>query len=401
MLRVLLTVLLLACSAAASEAVVRYPIARDPEGAVRLSDLVEVVLAELGSGVSVPDTAIESRLPIPTGPAGLATVAAISALLAQYGVSFELRPTDLTVVLDRDRVARSVVGLERWARSVGGVETPYGLSKVAGAGGPPLVLVHGLDSRPSAFGRTPDELGRRGYAVYSYRYPNDGSVRATARDLAARLRGLHRRTGRGVSVLTTSMGGVITRAALELEPYSRGTVDRFLACSPPFHGSPMARYHVLLEIPETVRDLFSDGAMGLFPFDGLGAASFDLLPGSSLMRAFEGTRRAPGVRYAVFAGKKSIVPDDLLGALRGVLFRALEGASPWGEVGYTLLLELTDAVGTVSLGRGDGAVALDSQQLEGVTDRLVRDYHHLDCFDGDREGPIPWLDEALSRLPPP
>jgi pimeloyl-ACP methyl ester carboxylesterase len=387
-------------TASGADEPVRYPIARDEAGAIRLADLVTVVLSELDSGVRIPDDAVETRLPIPRGGASLAVVLGLDAALSRYGVGFELSGSDLTVILDKARLRESTRGLEAWAMGLGGVETKYALVHVGGEPkGAPVVLVHGLDSRAERLQPAAAVLGRQGFQVYVYSYPNDGALDATAKDFARRLRHLRQRVGRPVNVLTTSMGGVITRLALEVEPYHAGTVDRFIACSPPFHGSPMARYHALLEIPETVQDLFTDGYSGLFPFDGLGAAGFDLLPRSTLMRRFASTRRAPDVRYTIFAGSRSILPLELVSAIRQKLFEALPEAKPFAAIGYQLILELTDAVAQVSGGLGDGAVALDSQSLEGVADRLVKTYNHLDCFSGEAPfGPIPWLDEAITRL---
>lgn len=394
----------------------RYVLARDPEGAIRLADLVEVVLSELGSGVQIPDTAIESRIPIPKSETGTAVVLGMSLFLQRYGVSFALTPTDLTVTIDGEVVGRHIGALERWAMDVGGVETPYRVTRAPGSarGGPPVLLIHGLDSRPETLADLAGALGLRGYDVYTYGYPNDAAIHDTAADLARRLRRLRTRTGAPLNIVTTSMGGVITRAAIELERYDAGTVARFIACSPPFEGSPMARYHTLLEVPESIQDVFTDGVTGLFPFDGLGSASFQLLPGSGALSRFAGSERRVGIRYTIFAGAGSIVPEPLLVELRSILFHEREASSPLWGVAIDVLLEVTDTVAVVSYGLGDGAVPLDSQRLEGVTDRVVKAYDHLECFStlSDRRAretgtqatqgspPIAWFEELLARLPP-
>ncbi len=393
----------------------RYVLARDPEGAVRLADLVEIVLVELGSGVQIPDTAVESRISIPRSEAGTAVVLGLSVVLQRYGVALALTPTDLTVTLDGAALQRHIGALERWAMDAGGVETPYRVQRAAGSarGGPPVLLIHGLDSRAESLSDLATALVLHGYDVFTYGYPNDAAIHDTASDLARRLSRLHAQTGSPLSVVTTSMGGVITRSALELERVAPGAVGRFIACSPPFGGSPMARYHMLLEVPESVKDVFTEGLTGLFPFDGLGSASFQLLPGSSALSRFEGSRRQSGVRYAIFAGSGSIVPEALLLELRHVLFREREEVSPLWRVAIDLLLEVTDTIAVVSYGQGDGAVPLVSQALEGVTDRVVRGYDHLECFStlGERRAresntlairgshPIAWLEELLARLP--
>ncbi len=390
---------------ASADEPVRYPLAVNADDEVAVADLCNVLLGELGSETRVTTAAVPGHIAT-AGADGALTLMIYNRLLGhEAGVVIERTGGAVVVSIDRERVGRHVDRLEGFLRTLmGGGEPVMELERVAGSrdGAPPVVLVHGLDSSPASVAGAAAALAGAGYDVYSFRYPNDGRVRASAEGLGAALRSLRATTGQRISLVTLSMGGVVARTYLELDPSYAGEVARFIACCPPFAGSPLARYHGLLEVGETVADLFDEGWRGFFVFDGLGQAGGDLTPGSTLLRKLAQAHRARGVSYSILAGDRGIVPAASVVAARSALASFRGSASPGETALADALDELLASVQTVAAPQGDGAVTVDSTRIRGVIDHKVLHLNHLQFLAGDgAEGDIAALDEVLARLPGP
>ena len=377
----------------------------DDQGRVAEADLTAALLDELGLRVHIARDALEGSVTI-ADTSGRLALAGAALVLAPLGVELDLEPGWLVVRVDRVRVGRHVDDLEVALRGLLGASAPvFTLERVAGSRdrGPPVVLIHGLDSRADRLRGSAQAIAQRGYDVHLLHYPDDGRIEPTAQALGHLLRQLRRDTGQPITLVTTSMGGVIARTYLELDPAYDGEVARLIACCPPFAGSPMARFHVLAEVAETLGDVLTTGSQGLFVFDGLGQAAADLAPDSLLMQRLRAAQRAPGVRYSILAGQGDDLPPEALDAIDAVV-AGLRGRAS-GSADKVLLDAMTEIIATarsVSGDRGDGAVSLASQSLPGVRDRVVLPYSHLEFLDGDgASGPIPALAEVVERLPRP
>ena len=162
----------------------------------------------------------------------------------------------------------------------------------------------------------------------------------------------------------------------------------------------MANYHELWELAESTVDLVLKGFEGSPVHDGLGQASTELLPGSTVMQELRRAKRRPGVRYTILAGAAPVADPALLDATQ-VLIDSVRAAAdnPWAHLALDLTSELVQTArqhGEL----GDGAVQLHRQWLPGVSDRVVReDIHHLQALSLQSDGRILWLDEVLARLP--
>lgn len=382
---------------------VEHRIPVDRAGGLALRELATVLLREAGSGVS-PSPALDagrvdvSRLRSP------AVLLAANLALATVGVGLRVDEDALVLRIDRDRLRSRVDALERLLRTVFGRGPPiHTLERVAGSSpsGPPVVMIHGLDSGPARLEGAGAALARAGYDVYLYRYPNDASASAAAAALGDLLRELRQRRGRPIALVTVSMGGIIARAWLELDPRAGDEVSCLIACVPPFGGSEMARYHMLTELAETATDMMDQGFDGFFAFDGLGQGARELVPGSPLLRRLARSAPRPGVRYSILAGDRAVVGPEVFQAARAAIRALRQGASAGRALGIDLFAELVDSAEAVSGGRGDGAVSLASQSMPGVSDRVVLPMSHLEALAGDgSSAPIPALGEVLARLPP-
>ncbi|MCG8592493.1 MAG: alpha/beta fold hydrolase [Proteobacteria bacterium] len=191
------------------------------------------------------------------------------------------------------------------------------------AAGEYVVLLHGLARSPRAMKGLERRLRAAGYAVENVGYP---STRRTPRELVARIDRHVRdccRDDRPVHFVTHSLGGVLTRAYLaEERPPNLG---RVVMLSPPNHGSELV-------------DRF--GRVWLFAkILGPTASQLGTDPESLPNRI------GP--------------PDYELGIITGNL--TLNPVSAW-----------------ILSGRDDGAVSVESAQLEGMADFLVvRESHTL------------------------
>lgn len=381
----------------------RLPLTADDEVAV--ADLCNIILGELGSKTRLTEAVVPGHIATAGADGALALLLFNKLLGDDAGIVMQRRDRAVVVLVDRERVGQHVDRLERFLRKMMGADpVEMRLDPVPGShsAGPPVVLIHGLDSQPDAVRGAATALASGGYDVYSFRYPNDGRIEASAAGLGEVLRALHKRTGRRISLVTVSMGGVVARTYLELDPAYGGEVDRFIALCPPFRGSPLAPYRSLLEIGETVADLFDKGWQGFFLFDGLGQAGGDLTPGSVLLEKLAAARRARGVRYSIVAGSAPIVPAESVLATRAAVAQLRSGASPGESALCDALDELLLSVQSVAGGTGDGAVSVAGTRVAGVIDHKVVPLNHLQFLNGDgSDGPIPALDEVRARLPKP
>ncbi len=134
--------------------------------------------------------------------------------------------------------------------------------------------------------------------------------------------------------------------------------------------------------------------------DGMGRAGLDLQPGSLLMEKLDQLERHPGVQYSILAGNKGMFDPAPLQAMRDRLVRR-EAENPMAETARRLAVERLNVMLNFQTPLGDGAVALESARLEGVTDRQILPYHHLQFLTGfvAEEEKIPALTEVLKRLP--
>lgn len=125
----------------------------------------------------------------------------------------------------------------------------------------PLLLVHGVFFRDSLFfnywGRIPGELKKNGAVIFYGRQQSAASVKASAEELAERIRSIVNDTGcEKVNIIAHSKGGLDSRYAiscLDMDKY----VASLTTINTPHRGCIFADY-LLEKIPEKIRSSIAD-----------------------------------------------------------------------------------------------------------------------------------------------
>lgn len=238
-----------------------------------------------------------------------------------------------------------------------------------------------------------------------FEYPNDGPLAESAEMLQRELVALHTKYPRAsITLVTHSMGGLVSRAVLETPDLRRGGnfgVDQLIQVCPPNHGSAIAEYGPLLEGVEQISRLMDRGTrssrelLGMIK-DGFNEAPADLRPGSPFLDSLNRNPRNAGVRYTVLAGTDGPL-RPVVHTLLGEVWSLIEGNTDQPvrlNSRVTSLLECDD----LKNGFGDGVVSLKSARLAGIWDFKSLKIHHLTWGQLDTEGGRLMLSEITSRL---
>ena len=275
---------------------------------------------------------------------------------------------------------------------------------------PVIVLVHGYNSRPEKLtdlrtklsdshppgvkepsprpsGERVPEGRERGAVeanrdktkriVLMFRYPNDGPAQDSAKLLAselARLRKAHPETK--VTIVAHSLGGLVSRAAIEDPKLDPGNVRQLIMVATPNQGSHLAYLPGGFDVLEHL--VKRDPAASRFQAswqDGLNEARSDLRPDSKFLRELNARKRNSKVRYSLILGNDAALSESSVTELTSLLKRAqkksktLQLASPRLDPILTDPAEFTD-------GEGDGVVAVKRGRLAGVEDTIVLPFRH-------------------------
>jgi pimeloyl-ACP methyl ester carboxylesterase len=370
---------------------------------VSLRTVAQEMLRLGGSEVILPEEFADQSLHLhpATLPLGLMIW---NRIMDPFGGKVSVDDGRLMVRVDLEQLEAGLDRLEGEFLDTFGVERNAVLHHLSGpdATGPAVVMVHGLDSGKRLFSGTCTVLVEKGYDVYFFEYPNDDRIERNAFRLSEALKTIPSERRKNLSLITISMGGVISQLMIETpELYVEG-VTRLIACVPPFQGSEMAALRGFVEIGDHALDMVFQPAEALDVWgDGMGRAGIDLQPGSLLMEKLDQLERNPDVTYSILAGNRGMFDPAPLRKLRDTLAED-KGANAVAETARRLAVERLNVMLQFQTPEGDGAVSLNSATLEGVTDRVVLPYHHLQFLTGFKaeEENIPALDEVLKRLPP-
>jgi pimeloyl-ACP methyl ester carboxylesterase len=369
---------------------------------VQLSTVVQELLRLSGSDVVLPEEAADQTLQLnpATLPLGLLIW---NRVLNPFGAGVSVQNDQLRLEVDLKQLEEQLDDMEGRVLDLFGVERSAVLHTLSGpeASGPPVVLVHGLDSGKRLFRGTCSLLVEKGYTVYFFEYPNDDGIERNAFRLSEALKTIPSEHRKNLSLVTISMGGVISQLMIESPELYVDGVTRLIACVPPFQGSEMAALRGFVEVGDHAMDVVFQPSRALDVWgDGMGRAGLDLQPGSLLMEKLDQLERHPGVQYSILAGNKGMFDPAPLQAMRDRLVRR-EAENPMAETARRLAVERLNVMLNFQTPLGDGAVALESARLEGVTDRQILPYHHLQFLTGfvAEEEKIPALTEVLKRLP--
>ena len=395
-----------------------HRISVDSAGMVQMKDVVSVLSRYL-EGSAGPVMARAGARERVTGATGKHVIKRWNMTFRTCGVSFEATGPFLVITVQADKpsrakryyrrmVARLGAGAQASPRSQtrrtekGAVSAPakLGITRVPDSrpAGPPVVLVHGMDSSPRAVAGASAELAKKGYDVYVFHYSSESRISDSGLFLGKELRDLHRTVKQKISLVTLSLGGVIALYAIERDPKYSGVVGRFIACAPPFKGAGLAKYRPISTLKNALTGLAAQGLGKVLVFQGLGDAAMDLEPGSRLLQLLNKGRRNGRVKYSILAGNQPVIPAPLLFALSSAAQQMEQQGQNKELAGW--LNGITREATLVSQGKGDGVILLSSTQLKGVRDRKVLPINHMQFLATPRRGgPIPALDHVIKRLP--
>jgi pimeloyl-ACP methyl ester carboxylesterase len=371
------------------------------DGKLESREVFQKVLELTGSSVELPDDFPTVKVPVHPVAAGV-TIKIWNTLLSEYGITFSRKKEGIHLRVDLVKIEGSLDEFEEGFTDFFGIERSWTLHHVTDDGrkGPVVVILHGLDSSMRFFNGTCKNLGKLGYDVYFFEYPNDDRVVRNARRLSQSLLELPEDRRKDISLVTVSMGGLISQYMIETEELYVPGVKRLIACVPPFQGSELAALRMVVELGDQTMNFFDFKRAASMFGDGMGRAGIDLQPGSLFMQKTDTLKRNPEVTYSIVAGSKGFVEVPMLEGVQKKLEED-KGANAVTETARKLLLEKVELLMDFQTGKGDGAVKLTSSVLEGVTDRVVLPNHHLEILsDLTGKDPAPGFDEVVKRLPP-
>ena len=264
-----------------------------------------------------------------------------------------------------------------------------------------VVFLHGFNSNPEVLEGLLSAARRQQFPCAVFRYPNDQTIIDSAKLLHGELKALAKdNPGRGVSLVTHSMGGLVARAVIEDPELDPGNVRRLIMIAPPNHGSLLAHFAFGLDLWEHVTDDARRKEAGLFYAlieDGLSEAGIDLRPGSQFLRKLNARRRNPKVRYTIFLGSSAPLSTGDLAQLRKMVADAGKNNRWMRFFGPNVQKWLGDLDEVVD-GKGDGVVAIKRGRLEGVEDTMVLRFGHAAFRSAPRGDAKRVQQQVLKRL---
>ncbi|MEZ6064530.1 MAG: alpha/beta fold hydrolase [Planctomycetaceae bacterium] len=243
---------------------------------------------------------------------------------------------------------------------------------------PLVVLVHGYNSSAGQLRPLHELLRHEGFACAMYSYPNDGSIDAAAVELSGELRRLRTDSpATDVAIVAHSMGGLVSRAAVEDAERDPGNVRRLILVATPNQGSNLARLPIGLDLWEHLVRRDGDRETEFLQrivADGLEEGRHDMRPGSPFLNALNARKRNPRIEYTLLIGDEAVLTDE----------QRAELCERWEELCQSsrtarLVSPRIDPIlsgDELRTGRGDGAVSLASARLEGVEDIEILHFRH-------------------------
>ena len=241
-----------------------------------------------------------------------------------------------------------------------------------------VLLIPGLESNSKALGGLAKAFRKIGVQVLNFDYPNDGPLAWSGRRLRTELKALFAQYPKlRLVIVAHSMGGLISRHALEAPDTALGRITDVFMLGTPHRGSSLARGQPWLELfSETLPGL---GGSFAAVRDGLGEAAEDLEPGSKFLAGLNAGQRPQSTRYHNAIGRKGFVTPEEFRTIEGQLDRLLDKRG-------VPLLERAAILGFWSQSRelrtgdGDGCVAISSARLAGAHSERVFDLNHWELM---------------------
>jgi pimeloyl-ACP methyl ester carboxylesterase len=240
-----------------------------------------------------------------------------------------------------------------------------------------VVMVHGLDEPGLLWQSAVPALLDNNYQPIEFKYPNDQPIHNSAELLGDCLAELRKRGVTRVSIVSHSMGGLVSRELLTHPDLYGGEgsghdkypdVQRLVMIGTPNYGSKLAHLRFASEARDQVVQAFSgDGVLFGSIFDGAGEAGIDLLPESKFLTELNGRPHPKRVALTIISGRASPLNEEKISIFSKSVPATLKAAVD----------KSTSAWKDLVAGVGDGAVTLASSKLKGVDDFVVVAGNHL------------------------
>jgi pimeloyl-ACP methyl ester carboxylesterase len=240
-----------------------------------------------------------------------------------------------------------------------------------------VVMVHGLDEPGLLWQSAVPALLENNYQPIEFKYPNDQPIHSSAELLGECLAELRKRGVTRVSIVSHSMGGLVSREMLTHADLYGGNgrghdkypdVQRLIMVGTPNYGSQLAHLRFASEARDQVVQAFSgDGILFGSIFDGAGEAGIDLLPDSKFLTDLNKRPHPRNVALTIISGRASPLNEEKISIFRKSVPATLKAAAD----------KSTSAWKDLVAGVGDGAVTLASSRLKGVDDFVVVAGNHL------------------------
>jgi pimeloyl-ACP methyl ester carboxylesterase len=242
-----------------------------------------------------------------------------------------------------------------------------------------IVLIHGLDDPGKVWMNLAPVLVARNLDVWQMSYPNDQPIVESASFLFEELEKLKKSGIDRITIISHSMGGLVSREMLTSPGIGYGDkvrtgvvpeVTGLVMVGTPNHGSELARFRIFSEMRDQwINMVEGQGSIFRGVLDGTGEAKTDLLPESEFLKSLNERPHPQGMRMLVIAGKVSPWEDS---EIEGLFNSAVKNMP---ELGFKLMSELKAFSMSMSNGLGDGLVTVESSRLEGVAHQLVSGTH--------------------------
>jgi pimeloyl-ACP methyl ester carboxylesterase len=270
-----------------------------------------------------------------------------------------------------------------------------------------VILIHGMDDPGKVWRSLAPELAGNNCNVWLMQYPNDQPIVESSRLFYQELKELRLLGIDRISIVTHSMGGLVSRDLLTCPEFDYGRsaeaghvphVDQLIMVAPPNQGSQLARFREFGELRDQYVRLTRGQTNWLGSIlDGLGEAKIDLLPDSRFLTELNSRPHPKGVEMLIIAGVTSPWTEEEIDLWVDTL-----RPHTWGEQEQEI-----DRLGgymvRMTHGLGDGLVTVDSTRLEGVPHLTVQGTHlsMIRNITADNPRVPPSVPIIVERLTPP
>ncbi len=271
-----------------------------------------------------------------------------------------------------------------------------------------VVLVHGFNSSNDRMNTLAQRIKKSGTrkdprTVARFDYVTSDGVQTAADLLDQELRQLvAKNPDCQISLVTHSMGGLVSRAVIEREAFDVTQVKRIIMIAPPNHGTNLAdlppntdQFITLLSqfdvngIRQALQDLAAEANLAIE----------DLQPSSEILGELNDLERNPNIHYSILLGNQgllTVAQNKKLNQLARRMQKADQQLIVQG--GRELAALMTLLAGEIVSPKGDGVVSVDSGKLDQVDDTLVMKFRHSDLLRDDASSQARVIRQIVKRL---